>query len=106
MTKSSVTLVLNISFFCAKLPGLISLLEDHSLRNLSYLYYSFYVRKNIERRIQYEKYSPTGSTITNGMSLGLNLASAFAMHNSTLDVNTWIASDNSTPLRTYDLNGR
>jgi hypothetical protein len=40
------------------------------------------------------------------MSLGLNLASAFAMHNSTLDVNTWIASDNSTPLRTYDLNGR
>jgi hypothetical protein len=28
----------------------------------------------------------------------------FAMHNSTLDVNTWIASDNSTQLHTIDLN--
>jgi hypothetical protein len=28
----------------------------------------------------------------------------FAMHDSTLDVNTWIASDNSTQLHTIDLN--
>ena len=28
----------------------------------------------------------------------------FAMHDSTLDVNTWIASDNSTQLHTMDLN--
>lgn len=33
-----------------------------------------------------------------------NIASAFAMHDSTLDVNTWIASDNSTQLQTTDLN--
>lgn len=35
---------------------------------------------------------------------GLSFASAFAMHDSTLDVNTWIASDNSTQLHTTDLN--
>src|ERR687895_2171242 len=35
---------------------------------------------------------------------GINLASVFAMHDSTLDVNTWIASDNSTQLHTTDLN--
>jgi hypothetical protein len=29
---------------------------------------------------------------------------AFAMHDSTLGVNTWIASDNSTQLHTIDLN--
>jgi hypothetical protein len=28
----------------------------------------------------------------------------FAMHDPTLDVNTWIASDNSTQLHTIDLN--
>lgn len=28
----------------------------------------------------------------------------FAMHDSTLDVNTWIANDNSTQLHTIDLN--
>jgi hypothetical protein len=35
---------------------------------------------------------------------GINLASVVAMHDSTLDVNTWIASDNSTQLHTTDLN--
>ena len=35
---------------------------------------------------------------------GLNFVSAFAMHDSTLDVNTWIASNNSTQLQTTDLN--
>jgi hypothetical protein len=35
---------------------------------------------------------------------GVYLASVFAMHDSTLDVNTWIASDNSTQLHTTDLN--
>src|ERR687896_1572761 len=35
---------------------------------------------------------------------GINLASVFAMHDSTMDVNTWIASDNSTQLHTTDLN--
>src|ERR671919_2085846 len=35
---------------------------------------------------------------------GVNFASVFAMHDSTLDVNTWIASDNSTQLHTTDLN--
>jgi hypothetical protein len=38
------------------------------------------------------------------LSGSLNLVSAFAMHDSTLDVNTWIASDNSTQLQTTDLN--
>jgi hypothetical protein len=38
------------------------------------------------------------------LSGGLNFVSAFAMHDSTLDVNTWIASDNSTQLHTTDLN--
>lgn len=33
-----------------------------------------------------------------------NIASVFAMHDSNLDVNTWIASDNSTQLQTTDLN--
>jgi hypothetical protein len=33
-----------------------------------------------------------------------NITSAFAMHDSTLGVNTWIASDNSTQLQTTDLN--
>lgn len=35
---------------------------------------------------------------------GVNFISAVAMHDSTLDVNTWIASDNSTQLHTTDLN--
>jgi hypothetical protein len=35
---------------------------------------------------------------------GVNFASVVAMHDSTLDVNTWIASDNSTQLHTTDLN--
>jgi hypothetical protein len=35
---------------------------------------------------------------------GVNIASVFAMHDSTLNVNTWIASDNSTQLHTTDLN--
>jgi hypothetical protein len=38
------------------------------------------------------------------LSGSLNFFSAFAMHDSTLDVNTWIASDNSTQLQTTDLN--
>jgi hypothetical protein len=37
-------------------------------------------------------------------SLGLHIAPAFAMHDSTLGVNTWTASDNSTQLHTIDLN--
>ena len=35
---------------------------------------------------------------------GANFISVVAMHDSTLDVNTWIASDNSTQLHTTDLN--
>jgi hypothetical protein len=35
---------------------------------------------------------------------GVNFISVVAMHDSTLDVNTWIASDNSTQLHTTDLN--
>jgi len=31
-------------------------------------------------------------------------SAVFAMHDSTLDVNTWIASDNNTQLHTIDLN--
>ena len=38
------------------------------------------------------------------LSGSLNFVSAFAMHDSTLDVNTWIASNNSTQLHTTDLN--
>jgi hypothetical protein len=38
------------------------------------------------------------------VSGGLNFASAFAMHDSTLNVNTWIAGNNSTQLHTTDLN--
>ena len=38
------------------------------------------------------------------MVFGVNLTSVVAMHDSTLDVNTWIASDNSTQLHTTDLN--
>ena len=38
------------------------------------------------------------------LSGGINFVSAFAMHDSTLDVNTWIASNNSTQLQTTDLN--
>jgi hypothetical protein len=38
------------------------------------------------------------------LSGGLNFVSAFALHDSTLDVNTWIASDNITQLHTTDLN--
>ena len=37
-------------------------------------------------------------------ALGLHFAPAFAMHDSTLDVNTWSASDNSTQRHTIDLN--
>jgi hypothetical protein len=35
---------------------------------------------------------------------GVCLTSVVAMHDSTLDVNTWIASDNTTQLHTTDLN--
>ena len=35
---------------------------------------------------------------------GVNFISVVAMHDSTMDVNTWIASDNSTQLHTTDLN--
>jgi hypothetical protein len=35
---------------------------------------------------------------------GVCLTSVVAMHDSTLDVNTWIASDNITQLQTTDLN--
>lgn len=35
---------------------------------------------------------------------GVNSISVVAIHDSTLDVNTWIASDNSTQLHTTDLN--
>jgi hypothetical protein len=35
---------------------------------------------------------------------GINFTSVVAMHDSALDVNTWIASDNSTQLHTTDLN--
>jgi hypothetical protein len=35
---------------------------------------------------------------------GVNFIPVVAMHDSTLDVNTWIASDNSTQLHTTDLN--
>ena len=38
------------------------------------------------------------------MVFGVNFTSVVAMHDSTLDVNTWIASDNSTQLHTTDLN--
>ena len=37
-------------------------------------------------------------------ALGLHIGAVFAMHDSTLDVNTWIASDNTTQLHTIDLN--
>ena len=33
-----------------------------------------------------------------------HIGTAFAMHDSNLDVNTWLASDNSTQLHTIDLN--
>ena len=33
-----------------------------------------------------------------------HISTAFAMHDSNLDVNTWLASDNSTQLHTIDLN--
>ena len=37
-------------------------------------------------------------------ALGLHIGAVFAMHDSTLDVNTWIASDNTTQVHTIDLN--
>lgn len=37
-------------------------------------------------------------------ALGLHIAPSFAMHDSTLDVYTWSASDNSTQRHTIDLN--
>lgn len=37
-------------------------------------------------------------------SIGHYVGTCFAMHDSNLDVNTWIASDNSTQLNTIDLN--
>jgi hypothetical protein len=37
-------------------------------------------------------------------AFGPHIGTAFAMHDSNLDVNTWIASDNSTQLHTIDLN--
>jgi hypothetical protein len=36
--------------------------------------------------------------------IGHNVGTSFAMHDSNLDVNTWLASDNSTQLNTIDLN--
>ncbi|HEY6405505.1 MAG TPA: hypothetical protein VIX38_05460, partial [Nitrososphaeraceae archaeon] len=36
--------------------------------------------------------------------IGHQVGTSFAMHDSNLDVNTWIASDNSTQLNTIDLN--
>ena len=39
-----------------------------------------------------------------GRALGLHFAPAFAMHDSTLDVNTWSATDNRTERHTIDLN--
>jgi hypothetical protein len=35
---------------------------------------------------------------------GHYVGTSFAMHDSNLDVNTWLASDNSTQLNTIDLN--
>lgn len=37
-------------------------------------------------------------------SIGQYVGTGFALHDSTLDVNTWLASDNSTQLNTIDLN--
>jgi hypothetical protein len=37
-------------------------------------------------------------------SIGYYVRTSFAMHDSTLDVNTWLASDNSTQINTIDLN--
>jgi hypothetical protein len=37
-------------------------------------------------------------------SIGHYVGTGFALHDSTLDVNTWLASDNSTQLNTIDLN--
>jgi hypothetical protein len=37
-------------------------------------------------------------------ALVLHIDAVFAMHDSTLDVNTWIASDNTTQVHTIDLN--
>ena len=36
--------------------------------------------------------------------IGHYVGTGFAMHDSNLDVNTWLASDNSTQLNTIDLN--
>jgi hypothetical protein len=36
--------------------------------------------------------------------IGHHVGTSFAMHDSNLDVNTWLASDNSTQLNTIDLN--
>jgi hypothetical protein len=36
--------------------------------------------------------------------MGHHVGTSFAMHDSNLDVNTWLASDNSTQLNTIDLN--
>lgn len=37
-------------------------------------------------------------------SIGPYIGTSFALHDSTLGVNTWLASDNSTQLNTIDLN--
>jgi hypothetical protein len=37
-------------------------------------------------------------------AFGPHIGTAYAMHDSNLDVDTWIASDNSTQLHTIDLN--
>jgi hypothetical protein len=37
-------------------------------------------------------------------SIGPYVGTSFALHDSTLGVNTWLASDNSTQLNTIDLN--
>jgi hypothetical protein len=60
------------------------------------------------------KIYPSNSSMTNSLLMvvvifmtavfGFHIGTTFAMHDSTLDVNTWIASDNSTQLHTIDLN--
>ena len=48
--------------------------------------------------------NPVFVLISMTAAVGLHFGTASAMHDSTLDVNTWIASNNSTQLHTIDLN--
>ena len=60
------------------------------------------------------KIYPISLTMTNSLLMlvvtfvtavfSFHISTAFAMHDSNLDVNTWLASDNSTQLHTIDLN--